>query len=136
MSYTPTNWNTGDTITAAAMNKIENGIANAGGGKYDAYNYIISQVDNGTPVLEKGEWSDIYDALQAKTHVVGLYLWNQTPNQYHDTVSMFVPLTYTNYYSSADTHYGCAIYDENGNTRRVVVEWESNGTITVNKTNI
>lgn len=31
MSYTPTNWNTGDTITAAAMNKIENGIANAGG---------------------------------------------------------------------------------------------------------
>ena len=32
MSYTPTTWNTGDTITAAAMNKIENGIANAGGG--------------------------------------------------------------------------------------------------------
>ena len=32
MSYTPTSWNTGDTITAAAMNKIENGIANAGGG--------------------------------------------------------------------------------------------------------
>ena len=32
MSYTPTTWNTGDTITASAMNKIENGIANAGGG--------------------------------------------------------------------------------------------------------
>ena len=32
MSYTPTSWSTGDTITAAAMNKIENGIANAGGG--------------------------------------------------------------------------------------------------------
>ena len=31
MSYTPTSWNTGDTITASAMNKIENGIANAGG---------------------------------------------------------------------------------------------------------
>jgi hypothetical protein len=31
MSYTPTNWSTGDTITASAMNKIENGIANAGG---------------------------------------------------------------------------------------------------------
>ena len=30
MSYTPTNWVTGDTITASAMNKIENGIANAG----------------------------------------------------------------------------------------------------------
>ncbi len=31
MAYTPTTWTTGDTITASAMNKIENGIANAGG---------------------------------------------------------------------------------------------------------
>lgn len=32
MAYTPTTWTTGDTITASAMNKIENGIAGAGGG--------------------------------------------------------------------------------------------------------
>ena len=32
MSYTPTTWNTGDTITPSALNKIENGIADAGGG--------------------------------------------------------------------------------------------------------
>lgn len=31
MSYTPTTWTTGDTITATKLNKIENGIANAGG---------------------------------------------------------------------------------------------------------
>lgn len=30
MAYTPTNWVTGDTVTASAMNKMENGIANAG----------------------------------------------------------------------------------------------------------
>lgn len=30
MSYTPTTWTTGDTITASAMNKIEQGIASAG----------------------------------------------------------------------------------------------------------
>ena len=30
MSYTPTTWTTGDTITASAMNKIENGIASGG----------------------------------------------------------------------------------------------------------
>lgn len=37
MSYTPTNWSTGDTITASSMNKIENGIANASSGiGYDA----------------------------------------------------------------------------------------------------
>lgn len=34
MSYTPTTWTTGDTITATALNKIENGIADAGSG-YD-----------------------------------------------------------------------------------------------------
>lgn len=32
MSYTPTTWTTGDTITATKLNKIEQGIADAGGG--------------------------------------------------------------------------------------------------------
>lgn len=31
MSYTPTTWVTGDTVTSTKMNKIENGIAGAGG---------------------------------------------------------------------------------------------------------
>lgn len=30
MSYTPTNWSTGDTITASALNKMEQGIAGCG----------------------------------------------------------------------------------------------------------
>lgn len=32
MAYTPTTWNTGDTITPSALNKIEQGIAEGGGG--------------------------------------------------------------------------------------------------------
>lgn len=32
MSYTPTTWTTGDTITATKLNKLEQGVANAGGG--------------------------------------------------------------------------------------------------------
>ena len=31
MSYTPTNWQTGDVVTADKLNKIENGVANGGG---------------------------------------------------------------------------------------------------------
>lgn len=31
MSCTPTVWNTGDTITAEKLNKLENGVANVGG---------------------------------------------------------------------------------------------------------
>ena len=53
MSYSPTTWSTGDTITASAMNKIENGIANAGGA------FLITE-DGG--VLDK-TWSEITDAV-------------------------------------------------------------------------
>lgn len=36
MAYTPTTWTTGDTITASSMNKIENGISDAGEKGIDA----------------------------------------------------------------------------------------------------
>ena len=31
MSYTPTTWATGDSVTATKLNKLEQGVANAGG---------------------------------------------------------------------------------------------------------
>lgn len=55
MSYTPTTWSTGDTITATALNKMENGIANAGGG-YDA---LINVTYRDNPVLVSGTFSDV-----------------------------------------------------------------------------
>lgn len=60
MSYTPTSWNTGDTITAAAMNKIENGIANANAG-----NIMIVEIedDDGDFVMNK-TYAEIYNALK------------------------------------------------------------------------
>lgn len=45
MSYTPTTWTTGDTITASAMNKIEQGIANAGGGGLAHYTNTSGTLD-------------------------------------------------------------------------------------------
>lgn len=59
MAYTPTTWTTGDTITATAMNKIENGIANAGGG-FDAFIYK----ERGT-----GDWQIIGDFNSALAKV-------------------------------------------------------------------
>lgn len=61
MSYTPTSWNTGDTITAAAMNKIENGIANAGSALI-----CNCTVVEGVHTLDKTV-QEIYDALLAGT---------------------------------------------------------------------
>ena len=38
MGYTPSNWQNGDVITAEKLNKMENGIASAGGG-YESCHY-------------------------------------------------------------------------------------------------
>lgn len=56
MSYTPTTWQTGDIVTSEKLNKLENGVANAGGG-----GALIVYVDN-TGTLDK-TWQEIYDAF-------------------------------------------------------------------------
>ena len=53
MTYTPINWQTGDTITAAKLNNMENGIAGAGA--------LFVHVDFDSGALDK-TWQEIYDA--------------------------------------------------------------------------
>ncbi len=53
MAYTPTTWNRGDTVTSTKLNKLEQGVANAGNG-------LIITDTNGT--LDK-TFAEIYDAL-------------------------------------------------------------------------
>lgn len=55
MSYEPTNWKSGDTVTSAKLNKIEQGIANAGGG---GGALIVTETDG---TLNK-TWQEIHDA--------------------------------------------------------------------------
>lgn len=80
MAYTPTNWGTGDTVTATKLNKLEQGVANAGSALvctcannvslnayaldktvaeiYDAYN-------EGTPIFIKFSYGTGYDQYQS-----------------------------------------------------------------------
>lgn len=65
MSYTPTTWTTGDTITASALNKIEQGIADGGGGALIA---TASNLDGTLAVFQYGStldktFTEIYTAL-------------------------------------------------------------------------
>ena len=56
MSYTPKTWQTGDTITATAMNNIEQGIANAGsGGGWD----LVVKMSTPTPVVSTSTFTVI-----------------------------------------------------------------------------
>lgn len=56
MSYEPTTWKAGDTVTSAKLNKIEQGIA-AGGGILIAH----PTIKNNFPTLDK-TWQEIHDA--------------------------------------------------------------------------
>lgn len=56
MSYTPTNWKAGDTVTSAKLNKMEQGIAN---------NILIVEIttdeETEKQVMNK-TWQEIFDA--------------------------------------------------------------------------
>lgn len=98
MAYTPTTWTTGDTITASSLNKIEQGIVNAGGydlilladgtvrglGSLTTSDVSVVQgnildceekIDNGEPVnailVLKGAWS--YKPSLANTRYTARY---------------------------------------------------------------
>lgn len=58
MGYTPTTWNTGDTITASALNKMEQGIADGGGGAV-----IVTETSD---TLDK-TFAEIYDLIHSGT---------------------------------------------------------------------
>jgi len=61
MSYTPTEWNTGDVITSAKLNKLEQGVAEAGG---SGGGFLKVGFDTETLTLDK-TWKQIFDALSA-----------------------------------------------------------------------
>lgn len=54
MAYTKNTWATGDIVTSAKLNHMEDGIANSGGGVM-----VINDTDN---TLDK-TWQEIYDAM-------------------------------------------------------------------------
>ena len=71
MAYTPTNWATGDTVTATKLNKLEQGVANAGSamivdtnGEYtgNVGEFYYNETLNAT-------FAQIYDALADGTPV-------------------------------------------------------------------
>lgn len=65
MSYTPTTWANGDTITAGKLNKMEQGIAGAGGAMICTASWDNSKVNY---ALDKTA-QEIYDALVSGTSV-------------------------------------------------------------------
>ena len=57
MSYNPTQWSAGDTVTSAKLNKIEQGISNNGTLEIN----VIEDRETGAVYLDK-TWQEIYNA--------------------------------------------------------------------------
>lgn len=60
MSYTPTEWKTGDIVSSQRLNKLEEGVK-------DAYEVMVINDTDGT--LDK-TWQEIHDAMAANTFCV------------------------------------------------------------------
>ena len=67
MSYTKQTWATGDTVTAAKLNHMEDGIEGAGGGGgYDAVIVVGFDEEEEQPIatVESGSFSDFYSKFE------------------------------------------------------------------------
>jgi len=91
MSYEPTNWKSGDTITSAKLNKIEQGIASGGGGGGGALLIVLADEPMQTPpewITEWGETVTVYETnvtySQVSSAMTTAVLGLSCPGQYVD----------------------------------------------------
>ena len=95
MSYEPKTWECGDTITAEALNHLEQGVANAGGGGTEplilTYDYEAHHLG--------ATFGEIKDAVLAGTPVFFKY----SPSETYDIYSLDV---FSNFNISGDNEYG------------------------------
>lgn len=90
MGYTPTTWNTGDTITASALNKMEQGIADGGGGALIVNVTLI----NGSQTMDK-TYAEIYNAFKSGTPCYMRYIdsSNDPIDSQYNFTNYFEPIT-------------------------------------------
>ena len=70
MSYTKQIWATGDTVTAAKLNHMEVGIAEAGGGSSGGGVLVVTITwDDNSATMDK-TWQEIHDAAVSGTPII------------------------------------------------------------------
>lgn len=98
MSYEPTQWKAGDTVTSAKLNKLEQGVANS-----SIQNNVILNInttfENNIIILDK-TWQEIYDS-EAIIKVIKMF--------FPDNIKEYAYIIYI--YNENDKYY---IADQDG----------------------
>lgn len=79
MAYTPTNWKTGDVITAEKLNKAEHGIETNSTAIYT----VFIKLQEGAPVILEGVLSDALEAYDAGKLVIVSFDLGNLKNTYY-----------------------------------------------------
>ena len=117
MSYTPTNWQSGDKVTAEKLNKIEQGIANASAvvvltETYDSTNNVYT--------LNKS-WSEMYQSMSSGTmFILPLSITGDYPGVQIVSIYGVYQEGDTNY-TVYTSEYGYSTTSQNGYPSRFVV---------------
>ncbi len=89
MSYDKQTWKSGDVVTSAKLNHMEDGIAGGGSGGGDTFTFTITY-DNADPVCDKTQ-AEIIEAIEARKVVVG-YFYDDATEGEETTLSL--PVVY------------------------------------------
>lgn len=111
MSYEPTNWKTGDVVTSAKLNKLENGVAQSGG---DIDWFVINILPGETLTIDK-TWQEIKDAY-ASGKIIVLNLGSQIITQYD-------PLDHSGELVNITFNIPNILIENEGGTRMTVELW-------------
>ena len=75
MSYIPTEWQTGDIVTAEKLNKLEEGVAASGGGGGGGLVVNVTWDEEGTTATLDKNYNEIRAALSSGIPVLGITLY-------------------------------------------------------------
>lgn len=126
MAYTPHTWSDNETITAAKLNAMEQGIANAGGGKYDPYDFVISCNGNtGNYTAIKGTFASIKEMLINEELVTGFYQRLYVSGTWVE--AMHSTTIWTQYNPSSDAIFIRVTYVYGGGTGTDTIVWNASG---------
>ena len=118
MSYTPTTWTTGDTITAEKLNHLEGGVEAADGGAL-----IVTQSDTESHYVLDKTWKEIHDAFVAGIPVI---INEHDESQYGtNDYSFFVTEVFCNVAVDPDPSYWCVDVVHQGSRREYQADSET-----------